>query len=93
MPTYLTDKIEQSRVSPRVKTQETSVLEGDPVSFDLPKDLLCSARTPEAAKRLCTDLGIKPIKRTEVVYEPGDVAIVGSLSEGPTNWARHTFSR
>lgn len=92
MATYITDKIEQERVSSAVKVQETSVLEGDPVAFDLPKDLLCSARTSEAAKRLCSDLGIKTIKRAEVTYKPGDVAIVGSLSDGPTHWARHTFN-
>lgn len=98
--TFLTDKVMQDRVQewavPKVRrTQQTSSrIDGDPTAIELPAGTICVARTDEAAARLCTELGIDLLPRTEeYTYQPGDTAIVGAISsDQPVRWSLHTFT-
>lgn len=96
--TFLTDKIVQDRVqewaAPGRRTQQsTARIDADPATIRLPADVICSARTDEAAAKLCAELGIEALARIDdYTYQPGDTAIVGSISKDqPVRWSMHTF--
>ena len=90
---YLTDKVDGNRISDAVRGQHTEVIEREQALRELPEERLCSARTDAARERLCVELGLEPLERlASVQYEPGDVAIVGQLGDGPTRWVRHSFT-
>lgn len=89
---YLTDKVDGNRISDDVRGQHTETIDLAAARAALPADAVCATRNNIAWNRLCDvlDRDIGP-RVTDVVYRPGDVAIVGQIGDGPIRWVRHSF--
>lgn len=103
MPYYLADCLDDDKRSDEVKTFWSSPLADDlsDLGFEKQESYIISANTEEARDRLIAEFGLKTVDDKgdkivvpwdpKAIYAPGDVLIIGSLSDGPTHWIYCTF--